>query len=161
MLFSYSLLSRFVDLSKTTPEELRQRLTFSGFEVEGREPFAQASNLIIGEIISCEKHPDSDHLHCLLVDCGTEEGIKKIVCGAPNARKGLKVIVALPGCVLPALGETIKPGKIRGEESNGRCCSLVELGLGKDVLSEKQVNGIEELPLDAKVGERDVSWNQR
>lgn len=156
MLFSYSLLSRFVDLSKTTPEELRQRLTFSGFEVEGREPFAQASNLIIGEIISCEKHPDSDHLHCLLVDCGTEEGIKKIVCGAPNARKGLKVIVALPGCVLPALGETIKPGKIRGEESNGRCCSLVELGLGKDVLSEKQVNGIEELPLDAKVGERDV-----
>ena len=156
MLFSYSLLSRFVDLSKTTPEELRNRLTFSGFEVEGREPFGQASSLVIGEIISCEKHPDSDHLHCLLVDCGTEEGIKKIVCGAPNARKGLKVIVALPGCELPALKETIKPGKIRGEESNGRCCSLVELGLPKEVLSEKQANGIEELPLDAPVGEKDV-----
>lgn len=156
MLFSYSLLSRFVDLSSTTPEELRNRLTFSGFEVEGREPFAQASSLVIGEIISCEKHPDSDHLHCLLVDCGKEEGIKKIVCGAPNARKGLKVIVALPGCVLPALSETIKPGKIRGEESNGRCCSLVELGLPKEVLSEKQVGGIEELPSDAPVGEKDV-----
>ncbi len=156
MLFSYSLLSKFVDLSSTTPEELRKRLTFSGFEVEGREEFAKASNLVVGEILSCEKHPDSDHLHLLMVDCGSEIGIKKIVCGAPNARKGLKVIVALPGCVLPAIGETIKPGKIRGEESDGRCCSLTELGIGKNVLSEKQASGIEELPLDRKVGDRDV-----
>lgn len=155
MLFSYQLLSRLVDLSGLSPEEVRDRLTFSGFEVEGMEPMAQASKLVIGEVLDERPHPNSDHLHLLKVDCA-QEGVLSIVCGAPNARKGIKVIVALVGCELPALGETIKKGTIRGEESNGMCCSLVELGVDKTMLDEKQVAGIEELAPDAPVGERNV-----
>ena len=157
MLFSYKTLSTLVDLSSITPEELRNRLTFSGFEVEGMEKLAEASSLVIGEVLTCEKHPDSDHLHVLTVDCG-QEGIKHIVCGAPNVRKGLRVIVALEGCVLPTLGETIKKGKIRGEVSEGMCCSLLELGVSKDSLEENSpsMNGIEELPFDAPLGEKNV-----
>lgn len=155
MEFSYKELSRLVDLTKTDPATLRNRLTFAGFEVEGMWEMARASKLIIGHILTCEAHPDSDHLHLLTVDCG-EEGIRNIVCGAPNARKGLKVIVALPGCELPALGVTIKPGLVRGKESDGMCCSLSELGVSKEVQSEAQLAGIEELPEDAPVGERNV-----
>jgi len=155
MVFSYQALSRLVDLSSLSPEELSSRLTFSGFEVEGRSPFARADHLVIGHILSCEKHPDSDHLHLLEVDCGPF-GIRKIVCGAPNARKGLKVIVALPGANLPAIGKVIQAGSIRGYESDGMCCSLTELGIDASLLSEKQAEGIEELPEDAPVGSSDV-----
>ena len=155
MVFSYNLISEIVDLEGLTVEEVRDRLTFSGFEVEEMSPFASASKLVIGQIISCEKHPDSDHLHLLKVDCGSE-GILDIVCGAPNARKGIKVIVALPGCELPALGTTIKAGSIRGYASNGMCCSLKELGVDENCLTDYQKNGIEELPEDAPVGEHEV-----
>ena len=157
MLFSYKELARLVDLSSFTPDTLAKRLTFAGFEVEGISPLASGSKLCIGQVLTCEKHPDSDHLHVLTVDCG-KEGILDIVCGAPNVRKGLKVIVALVGCELPALHETIKKGTIRGKESNGMCCSLLELGVNKDALEENSpsLNGIEELPEDAPVGCEDV-----
>src|SRR5574344_20820 len=156
MVFSYNELSKLVDLSGLDPEKLRNRLTFAGFEVEGMEKLARATHLVIGKILTCVPHPDSDHLHLLTVDCGGKIGVLDIVCGAPNARSGLKVIVALPGAELPAIGEVIKPGEIRGKTSNGMCCSLVELGVSKDVLSENQVNGIEELKEDAAVGCEDV-----
>ncbi len=155
MEFSYQELSRLVDLSSWNPTALRNRLTFAGFEVEGMRKAASASRLIIGKILTCEPHPDSDHLHCLTVDCG-QEGIRDIVCGAPNARAGLVVIVALPGCELPAIGETIQLGEIRGKKSDGMCCSLSELGVSKEVQSEAQLSGIEELPLDAPIGETNV-----
>ena len=151
MLFSYSLLSRLVDLSSFKLQEVIDRLTFSGFEVEDHHPLASASKLVIGQILSCEPVEGSDHLHALKVDCGNE-GVLDIVCGAKNARTGLKVIVALPGCVLNSLGITIKKGHICGKESNGMCCSLVELGLDKSLLSEKEVSGIHELDADAPVG---------
>lgn len=158
MLFSYRLLSEFVDLSSTTSDELVNRLTFSGFEVEGKEALASASHLCIGKVLTCENHPDSDHLHCLRVDLGDKYGIKNIVCGAPNVRAGLKVIVALVGCELPFLHETIKKGVIRGQESEGMCCSLLELGVSKESLSESSpsLNGIEELDDDAVIGNEDV-----
>lgn len=158
MLFSYKLLSELVDLSSLTPEKVRDRLTFSGFEVEDMEPLASASKLCIGKILTCEKHPESDHLHLLTVDLGSTYGIKNIVCGAPNARAGIKVIVALEGCVLPALNETIKKGVIRGKESDGMCCSLLELGVKADSLDENSPskNGIEELDDDAEIGNTDV-----
>lgn len=155
MLTTYNLLNEYVDLDGITPEELIERLTFTGFEVEDSYPVAQASKLIIGKVVSCQMHPDSDHLHVLKVDCG-QEGVLDIVCGAPNVREGLKVIVALVGCELPAIKETIKAGVIRGAKSNGMCCSLLELGVDKNSLSEEEVNGIHELPSDAPVGERDV-----
>lgn len=157
MLFSYNQLSKLVDLSKFDVNSVISRLTFSGFEVEGVEHLASGSRLVIGKILTCEKHPDSDHLHLLTVDCGSE-GILDIVCGAKNARVGIKVIVALVGCELPHLGITIKAGKIRGYESNGMCCSLLELGVNKEVLpaSSPSIDGIEELSDDAVVGNHDV-----
>ncbi len=155
MQFSYRLLSKLVDLSGIALDEVCDRLTFSGFEVEGREPLAEATRLVIGEVLEEKRHPDSDHLHLLTIDAGGQ-GILHIVCGAPNARKGIKVIVALENCVLPAIGVTIHKGVIRGEASEGMCCSLVELGVPKEMLDEKQIAGIEELPVDAPVGETDV-----
>ncbi len=155
MLFSYSLLSKLVDLESYSLEDVVHRLTFSGFEVEDYHPLALASKLVIGQILSCEPVEGSDHLHALKVDCGSE-GVLDIICGAKNARTGLKVIVALPGCELKALGITIKKGYICGRESNGMCCSLVELGLDKSLLSEKEISGIHELNADAPVGSTDV-----
>lgn len=155
MLTTYNLLREFVDLEGITPNELINRLTFAGFEVENSYPVAQASKLVIGQVISCEKHPDSDHLHVLKVNCG-QEGVLDIVCGAPNVRQDLKVIVALVGCELPAIKETIKAGVIRGAQSNGMCCSLLELGVDKKILSDKEINGIHELKADAPIGETKV-----
>ena len=154
MKVSFKYLKNHVDLSDTTPEELAAKLTFAGAEVEEVSPFAQGTNLVIGHVLSCLPHPDSDHLHVLQVDEGPEFGVHQIVCGAPNAREGLKVIVARNGAKLP--GGEIKPSTIRGVESDGMCCSLLELGVDKKYLSEYQCAGIEELPDDAPVGCSDV-----
>ena len=99
MIVSYKLLSKFVDLEGITPDELCDKLTFAGFEVEGKKSLAYADKLCVGHVISCLPHPDSDHLHLCKVDIGNE--ILDIVCGAPNARKGIKVIVAQVGAELP------------------------------------------------------------
>ena len=149
---SYNWLKKHVDLEGVTPEEVADKLTFAGAEVEGISYLGRGTNLVIGQIKECVAHPDSDHLHVLKVDVGTE--IAQIVCGAPNAREGLKVIVALPGAKLPQVD--IKKGVIRGVESNGMCCSLLELGVDGKFLSDEQKAGIEELPADAPVGETDV-----
>ncbi len=154
MKISWNWLKQFVDLSDTTPEEVAKKLTFAGIEVDEIKTLASATNLVIGEILTCEAHPDSDHLHILNVDEGKKYGVHQIVCGAPNARKGLKVIVARVGAVLPEV--TIAPSTIRGVESDGMCCALRELGVDKNTLSEAQNNGIEELPEDAPVGEENV-----
>ncbi len=153
MRVSYKWLMQYVDLEGISPEEVADKLTFAGAEVEGIETLASGTNLVIGKIISCIPHPDSDHLHVLQVDEG-QFGVEQIVCGAPNAREGLKVIVSRPGAKLP--GGEISKSKIRGVESNGMCCSLLELGVDKKYLSEKQVAGIEELPEEAPIGETDV-----
>lgn len=156
MLFSYNLLNEFVDLKEWPSEKLIQRLTFSGFEVEESHPATQATKVISGFVQECVSHPDSNHLHCLKVDLGPKYGIAKIVCGAPNVRQGEKVIVALPGCKLDAIQEVIKPGVIRGQESNGMCCSLIEVGLDKNVLPEEEKNGITLLPKDFPIGDEEV-----
>lgn len=152
MLVSLKEISKYVDISSLTPEEIANRLTFSGIEVEEIKHLANATGLVIGEVLSCENHPDSDHLHVCKVDIGTE--ILDIVCGAPNCRKGLKVIVAKAGAKLP--GGEIKKGEIRGQVSNGMLCALNELGVDPKYLKEEQIKGIEELPIDAPVGNTDV-----
>ncbi len=156
MKISLNLLKQFVDLSGLSTEEIVHKLTFAGLEVEGVTKLAEASNLVIGEILSVEEHPNSDHLHILKVDEGPKYGIHQIVCGAPNVKVGLKVIVAREKAVLPRLGVTIQKSKIRDIESDGMCCSLVELGVDKTYLSEKQISGIEELDPSAPVGEEKV-----
>lgn len=155
MRLSYKWLSEYVDLSGISPEELANKMTTAGLEVEGIEPLAQGTNLVIGEVMECVDHPDSDHLHVTKTRVGDgADDVYQIVCGAPNCRAGLKVIVAMDGAQLPGGKITAKP--VRGQESNGMLCSLSELGVDKKMLSEAQLAGIEELPEDAPVGERDV-----
>ena len=142
---SLNLIKKYVDLSNISVDEIVDKLTFSGLEVEEVSKVADATNLVIGEILTCVDHPDSDHLHVLQVNLGEKYGVKQIVCGAPNARAGLKVIVAMVGAELKKHNITISSGVIRGVASEGMCCSLSELGVDKSLLSQKQLEGIEEL----------------
>ncbi|HBX25602.1 MAG TPA: phenylalanine--tRNA ligase subunit beta, partial [Firmicutes bacterium] len=121
MKLSFNYLSKHVDLEGISVKEVADKLTFSGAEVEGIEHLACGSNLVIGEIKSCIPHPDSDHLHILNVYEGEKYGTHQIVCGAKNARVGLKVIVARDGAKLKEV--EIKPSTIRGVFSDGMCCS--------------------------------------
>lgn len=151
MKISRKWLDRYMDLGERTMDDVATAFTNAGFEVEEILPLSQGTNLVIGEVLTCKDHPDSDHLHVTTVDTGDQ--VRPIVCGAPNVAAGQKVIVALPGAVLP--GGTIKSGKIRGEVSDGMICSLAELGVDKHALSEAQLAGIEVLPEDAPVGNND------
>ena len=121
----YSWLKEFVDFD-WTPEELANRLTLSGLEVEGIEKVGKTfSGVVIGKVISRAKHPNADKLSVCQVDYG--KGPMQIVCGAPNVEAGQTVPVAVVGAILPENFE-IKKAKIRGEESNGMICSKSELG---------------------------------
>lgn len=151
MIISRKWLQQYVDISDLTIEKVADKLTNSGSEVEGIEKMSQGSNLVIGKVLSCIDHPDSDHLHVCMVDLGETQ--TQIVCGAPNVATGQHVIVARVGAILP--GGEIKAGVIRGQESNGMICSLLELGVDAHQLSEESRNGIEVLPSDAPVGNCD------
>ena len=119
MLVSLKSVNQYVSLEGLAPEEIADKLTFAGVEVEEISKLASGTNLVIGHVLECVAHPNSDHLHVLKVDLGPKYGVTQIVCGAPNARAGLKVIVARVGAILPQI--EIKKGVIRGEESNGMC----------------------------------------
>ena len=135
---------------------LAEDMTKVGNEYDSAQPLINATNLVIGEVIECIMHPDSDHLHVCKVNVG--DRVLQIVCGAPNVRKGLKVIVALPGAELPE--KTIKKGMIRGQESNGMLCSIAELGLESKFLKPEDKDGIHELPNDAPVGKDPIEYMQ-
>lgn len=154
MKLSTNFLKEYVDIDVDV-KTLAEDMTKVGNEYDSAENLINATNLIIGEVKECEMHPDSDHLHVCKVDVGTE--ILQIVCGAPNVRKGLKVIVALPGAKLPG-GITILKSLKRGVESNGMICSIAELGLDSKFLKPEDKEGIHELPLDAPVGEDPISY---
>lgn len=153
MKLSTNFVKDYIDIDVNL-ETLAEDMTRVGNEYDSAEKLINATKLLIGEIKTCKMHPDSDHLHLCTVDIGTE--ILNIVCGAPNVREGLKVIVALAGAELP--GGTIKKGVIRGEESNGMLCSMEELGLEHKFLSESDKTGIHELPEDAPVGEDAIKY---
>ena len=138
----------YIDISDQDLEELAVHITEAGINVE-KVITNKIDNLVIGEVKSCVDHPDSDHLHLCMVDIGCDK-LQQIVCGAPNVREGIKVIVALPGAVLPG-DFVIKPSKIRGVESNGMICALYELGL-EEKNDETYAKGIEELKDNAPVG---------
>lgn len=152
MKISLNELKKYVDIEGISPLDIANKLTFAGIEVENISQFASGTNLVIGHVLSCEKHPDSDHLHVCNVDVGDE--VLQIVCGAPNVAKDAKVIVAKVGAILPNV--EIKKGVIRGVESNGMLCSLLELGVDRKYLSDSQINGIELLPQDAPIGDKEV-----
>ena len=146
-MISLKWVNDYVDIKNEDVHELADKITKADINIEAVNT-NHIDNLVVGEVLECIDHPDSDHLHVCKVNVGNET--KQIVCGAPNVRAGLKVIVALPGAVLPGNFE-IKAGKIRGEESNGMICALFELGL-EEKTEENYNKGIEELPEDAPVG---------
>ena len=146
-MISLNWVKDYIDIENEDLKELAKKVTSAGINVEG--VYSQhIDNLVIGEVVECNDHPNSDHLHVCQVNIGKE--VTQIVCGASNVRKGIKVIVALPGAVLPG-DFKIEKGKIRGEESNGMICALFELGL-EEKTEENYNKGIAELPSDVEVG---------
>lgn len=157
MKLSTNFLKDYIDVDINTKDDiynLAENMTKVGNEYDKQGKLIDVEGLVIGEVIECELHPDSDHLHVCKVDVGNE--VLQIVCGAPNVRKGLKVIVALNGTKLP-LGE-IKKSTIRGQESNGMLCSIAELGLESKFLKEEDKDGIHELPSDAPIGMEPIEY---
>lgn len=137
----------YIDISDEDLNELAVKITKAGINVE-KVITKRIDNLVIGKVISCIDHPNSDHLHICEVDIGSKT--TQIVCGAPNVKEGIKVIVALPGCILPGDFE-IKAGNIRGEESNGMICALFELGV-EEKTEENYAKGIEIVESDLAPG---------
>ncbi len=146
-MISLNWVKDYIDLKNEDLHELAIKVTKAGVNVE-KVVDSRIEHLVIGEVLECVDHPDSDHLHICQVNVG--EKTTQIVCGAPNVRKGLKVLVALPGCILPGDFE-IKAGVIRGQESNGMICALYELGL-EEKTDETYSKGIEELNTDLEPG---------
>jgi len=144
MKFSENWLRQLVDIDADR-DTLVHRLTMSGLEVEGVEPLGAAlDGVVVAEIVGCEKHPNADKLRVCAVAAGGEK--IQIVCGAPNARVGLKAPLAKIGAKLPN-GIEIKQAALRGVDSRGMLCSAKELGIDADA------SGLMELPADAPVGE--------
>lgn len=146
-----SWLSDYTDIEGISPKEYADKLTMTGSKVEGVEYLgAELDKVVAGKVLSCEMHPDSDHLHVCMVDVGEEEPLQ-IVCGAPNVAEGQMVPVALNGAVLPG-GVKIKKGKLRGVVSNGMICSHEEMGISESLLGYEPEYGILVLPDDVKPG---------
>lgn len=150
MFVSYRWLQEYVDLSGVKAEELADKVTKSGIEVEGVENLNKGvSGVVIGHVVEREQHPNADKLSRCQVDLGDET--VQIVCGAPNVAQGQKVAVAKVGAVLPG-NFKIKRAKLRGEESNGMICSLQELGIESKLVAKDYQEGIFVFPSDAEVG---------
>ncbi|WP_071131723.1 phenylalanine--tRNA ligase subunit beta [Enterococcus timonensis] len=150
MLVSYQWLNEFVNLENISAQQLGDKMSVTGIEVEGIEEIsAGLKKIVIGFVTETKPHPDSDHLTICQVDLGDE--ISQIICGAPNIATGQKVIVALPGA---RIGDNvkIKKGKIRGEVSNGMICALQELGIAENLAPKDFSEGIYVLPEDAPIG---------
>lgn len=146
-----SWLSDYTDIEGISPKEYADKLTMTGSKVEGVEYLgAELDKVVAGKVLSCEMHPDSDHLHVCMVDVGEVEPLQ-IVCGAPNVAEGQMVPVALNGAVLPG-GVKIKKGKLRGVVSNGMICSHEEMGISESLLGYEPEYGILVLPDDVKPG---------
>ncbi|MBN9488275.1 MAG: phenylalanine--tRNA ligase subunit beta [Alphaproteobacteria bacterium] len=144
MKFTLSWLKEHLDTGASLAE-LRDRLTMLGLEVEGiANPAETLKGFVVGYVVEAIQHPNADRLRLCKVDTGA--GIVQVVCGAPNARTGMKGVFAPTGSFIPGTGITLKASKIRGEESNGMLCSVRELQLGDDH------SGIIDLPADAKTG---------
>jgi phenylalanyl-tRNA synthetase beta chain len=151
MKFTLSWLKEHLDTDASL-DAIVDKLTMIGLEVEGVDDKAKAlAPFSIARVISAEKHPNADRLRLCMVDTGKGEPVQ-VVCGAPNARAGLKGVFAAPGAYIPGKKTALAVGTIRGVESRGMLCSAAELELSDDH------EGIIELPADAPVGERFAKW---
>ena len=150
MKFTLSWLKEHLETTASL-DEISHTLSMIGLEVEGIEDrAARLSPFIVGYVKDARRHPDADRLQVCIVDTGTEE--LQVVCGAPNARAGMKGVFAPAGTTVPGSGMELKKAKIRGQESNGMLCSESEMNLSDDH------EGIIELPDDAPVGENWARW---
>lgn len=149
MKFTLSWLKKHLDTDASV-EVIADALTDLGLEVEGIEnPIEKLSDFTIGYVKSAEKHPDADKLKVCQVE--TKDGMTQIICGAPNAREGITVVIASPGTYVPGIDTTIGVGKIRGVESYGMMCSEREMELSDEH------DGIIELP-SGEVGQTFTDW---
>lgn len=153
-----SWLNEYVKVDDLAANELAERLTRAGLQVEAVEtigPKPLSDDFVVGEVTECAAHPDSDHLHVLKVTDGRET--YQVVCGAPNARAGMKTALAKIGAVIPDGGFKIKKGRLRGVDSFGMCCSYRELGFGQDH------SGIIDFPAETQTGAfvRDVIGGEK
>jgi phenylalanyl-tRNA synthetase beta chain len=150
MLFTFSWLKEHLGTDASL-EEITDRLSMLGLEVEGVDDQGEAlASFVIGYVKEAKQHPNADRLQLCVVDTGN--GDEQVVCGAPNARAGMKGVFAPSGSYIPGSDMTLKPSKIRGEDSNGMLCSEREMGLSEDH------DGIIELPEDAPIGEGWAKW---
>ena len=146
MKFTWSWLKEHLETDRPL-SDIVEKLSEIGLEVESvTNPGAALKDFLIGHVVEARPHPDADRLQVCTVACGKDKPLQ-IVCGAPNARPGIKVVLGLPGTYVPALDFKLKEAKIRGVESFGMLCSTKELGLGDEH------DGIMELPADAPIGE--------
>lgn len=144
MKFTLNWLKEYLD-THATLEQVSEKLTALGLEVEGITDRAEIyKGFVIAHVAEADQHPNADRLKQCLVNTGTEQ--LQVVCGAPNVRKGLRVVFALPGTTIPSSGLVLKKSSIRGVDSNGMICSDAELNLSEES------NGIRELPNDAPIG---------
>ena len=149
MLVSYNWLKQYTNVEDNA-NALAEKITRGGIEVEGVEYLAEEiSNVVVGYVVSKEKHPDAEKLNVCQVNVGEEENLQ-IVCGAPNVDAGQYVIVATVGAKLP--GIKIKKAKLRGVESQGMICSLAELGLSKSVVPKNYQEGIYVFETEQELG---------
>lgn len=150
MKFTLSWLKKHLD-TEATVEEIAEALTDLGLEVESVEnPAEKLKGFTVAKVLSAEKHPDADKLKVCQVE--TDEGVKQIICGAPNARAGIHVVLCKPGMYVPGIDTTIGVGKIRGVESHGMMASERELELSDEH------DGIIELEGEPEVGTLFVDW---
>src|SRR5215472_3369933 len=151
MRFTLAWLKEHLDTDASLPE-IVNKLTMSGLEVESVEDKARLLEpFVIASVISAEKHPNADRLRVCMVDIGDGKPIQ-VVCGAPNARAGMKGVFSPPGTFIPGKNITLAVGTIRGVESRGMLCSPAELMISDDY------DGIIDLPADAPVGKSYIEW---
>lgn len=145
MMITKNLLKQFIDVPNDIFDITNEKI----IEIEAFGPINTSTDLVVGKVLTCEPHPNSDHLNLTTVDLG--DRIEKIVCGASNVGKDQYVIVAQVGTVLPG-DFKIKKSKIRGEESNGMICSLEELGFDESVIPDNAKEGIYNFTEKVEVG---------
>ncbi|WLR50165.1 phenylalanine--tRNA ligase subunit beta [Bacillus tianshenii] len=151
MYVSYNWLQQYVELDGISAEDLAEKITRTGIEVEAVEALNKGiKNVVIGYVKECNQHPNADKLNVCTVDIGEEEPVQ-IICGAPNVAAGQHVAVAKVGAVLPG-NFKIKKAKLRGEASHGMICSLQELGIESKLVAKEFADGIFVFPGDVEVG---------
>lgn len=156
MLVSYNWLKEYVDID-VSAHELAEIITRAGIEIGGVRDCAEGiSGVVVAEVLTCDNHPDSDHLHVCVVTTDGDDRVQ-VVCGAPNVSSGQKVCFAQVGAVLPG-GIKIGQAKLRGIDSYGMICSMQELGVEDDLVAAADKSGIVVLEDDAPIGKDAVTY---